>query len=230
MMAWFPQPRSIGRSLRFTFMPRGNTEPAQSLDTLLHDLRDGDDIAARGAAEALGKLGFSARVAVPDLIDALTTRVHFGMPQVEFQATVALGQVGDPRAVTPLIRVLGSSAPATRREAIRSLASIGGPEAMRAVRVMLWDEDRHVRGAAAKILGTTPTDASQVKVRREAALTVIDAQWRGKPRNCPNCGETFVAQQSRCKCPKCLTAFYASHLTNPHEYPFDSPPEGGADD
>jgi HEAT repeat protein len=207
-------------------MPRGNTQPAQSLDTLLHYLRNGDDNAARGAAEALGKLGSSARSAVPDLIDALTSRRQFGMPQLEFHATVALGQIGDPRAATALIRVLGSSAAATRREAVRALTSIGGPEALQAVRFMLWDEDRHVRKAAAKALGTTSADASEINARREAALAVVDAQWRGKPRTCPNCNETFVAQQSRCKCPKCLTGFYASHLTNAYQYPFDSPPAG----
>lgn len=205
-------------------MARKNTKTAPSLDTLMGDLRTGNDVAARGAAEALGKLGASAAPAVPDVIDALTSRNTFGAPQLEFHATVALGQIGDHRAVAPLIRVLGSFAPASRREAVRALGRIGGPDAMQALRVMVWDEDRHVRAAAARLIGVTAPDNAQVKAKREAALTVINAQWRGKPRTCPKCDHNFVAQQSRCKCPQCLTEFYASHLLNPHEYPFSGCP------
>jgi HEAT repeat protein len=180
----------------------------------------------RGAAEALGKLGAAAAPAVPELIDALTSRHRYGMPQVEFHATVALGRVGDPRAVIPLIRVLASPAPASRREAVRALGSIGGPDAMQALRAMVWDEDRHVRAAASKLLEITAPDGKQVEAKRAAALAVINAEWRGKRRSCPKCGRTFVAQQSRCKCPECLTEFYASHLLNPHEYPFNGGPAG----
>ncbi|HYE19086.1 MAG TPA: HEAT repeat domain-containing protein [Tepidisphaeraceae bacterium] len=202
-------------------MARESANPSASFDTLLDQLRTGDDIAARAAAETLGKLGPSATLAVPDLIDALEGRRRHGMPQVQLHAAVALGRIGDRRAVAPLTKVLASPAPAHRREAVRALGSIGGPDAVRPLGVMVWDEDRHVRAAAAKLLGVGAPDGKEVAAKRKGALAVVDAAWRGKPRTCPACGRTFVAQQSRCKCPDCLTEFFASHPDNPHEFPFD---------
>jgi HEAT repeat protein len=204
-------------------MARSNSKPASSLDALLIGLREGDEYAAREAAESLGQMGTAARPAVPDLIEALTSRFLFGMPQVELPATVALGRIGDARAIVPLISVLASKAPGSRREAVRALGAIGGPIAMQAVAVILRDEDRHVRALAANLLGFAAPNAKQVKTQRDAAVAEVDAQWRGKARTCPKCGQAFVAQFSRCKCAQCLTEFYASHLANPHEYPFSVP-------
>ena len=68
------------------------------------------------AAQALSMMGPQARSAVPDLIEALNKYHNIeadgGIP-VRSEIALALGKVGDPSAIKPLIAILNSDDPAT---------------------------------------------------------------------------------------------------------------------
>ncbi len=66
------------------------------------------------------------------------------------EAARALGKIGDSRAVAPLIAVLKDKN--LRKDAVEALGKIGGP-AVDPLIAALKDEDRHVRRAAAEALG-----------------------------------------------------------------------------
>ena len=43
------------------------------------------------------------------------------------------------------------------------------------------------------------------------AVTHANRVWRGRPRQCPKCSDTFKSIQDRGQCPKCRFDFHASH-------------------
>jgi HEAT repeat protein/beta-lactamase regulating signal transducer with metallopeptidase domain len=65
----------------------------------------------------------------------------------------ALGEKGDPRAVEPLIDVLGDVDPTVREWSLRALGDIQDPEAVEPVIDRLDDQDANVREWAARALG-----------------------------------------------------------------------------
>ncbi|HQP71859.1 MAG TPA: HEAT repeat domain-containing protein, partial [Methanoculleus sp.] len=67
-----------------------------------------------------------------------------------------------PRAVDPLIRLLGDEKPRVRREAALALGRIGNPLARDALLRLLDDIDRDVRGAARQAL-------AEIGIRGEAS-------------------------------------------------------------
>ena len=66
---------------------------------------------------------------------------------------VALGAIGDPRAVEPLIRALGDEGSLMRKEAAVALGAIGNPRAVEPLLASLKDENSYVRATSAWALG-----------------------------------------------------------------------------
>jgi HEAT repeat protein len=100
-----------------------------------------DDNVAVAALEALGRIGGGA--VVGPLLDAVRTRNFFRT----FPAIGVLGQSGDPRAIAPLVDLLGE--PHYAAEAASALGAIGQLGAVAPlVRLLVEADDRVVRGAA----------------------------------------------------------------------------------
>lgn len=116
------------------------------------------------AAYALSRLA-DRRSTLP-LVDRLR---HDASALVRNHCALALGRVGDPRAIPALERALEDVSDRVRREAILALERCGDPEAPSKVRRFLSDPAERVRIAAAVVLG----------VRRDpAAGAALLARWR----------------------------------------------------
>lgn len=115
----------------------GGTKADDALEPLIHALKDRDYNVQKEAAASLGRL--KNNLAVPDLIDVLNIlppprKVYKGAPvedfnpvrlamnQVREQAALALGEIGDQRAVEPLIKTLNDE---YSRVAIASAKALG---------------------------------------------------------------------------------------------------------
>src|SRR5262245_50277573 len=108
------------------------------LDLLQHDL---DTRVREMAAQALGKLHELRAVVL--LIDALQT----GPAAMHYKIVQVLGELGDPRAIDPLIEIARTSDnPYVRRKAAKALGKIGNK---RALPVLRWMAD-HDTGATHK--------------------------------------------------------------------------------
>ena len=84
-------------------------------------------------------------------------------------AAQVLGEIGDVRAVEPLIVALKNKHEDLRKTAAEALGKIGDARAVEPLRVALKDEDRDVRKAAAKALGKIG-DARAVRAGGEDAV------------------------------------------------------------
>jgi HEAT repeat protein len=98
-----------------------------------------------GAARCLGKMGPSARPAVPALIKALASGIKDhdtgdGVIPVRSSIIEALGRTGDPRAVDPVADLLPDEADAYA--ALTALAALGPPATRRAHDVSKFLETR----------------------------------------------------------------------------------------
>jgi HEAT repeat protein len=98
------------------------------------------------AATALSTAG---EVALQPLLETL----HHAQYPVRQMSAVALGDVGDPRAVPDLIQSLSDPQDVVRQAAAFSLGKIGSKEAVEPLLKSLADESELVRNAAVKALG-----------------------------------------------------------------------------
>ncbi|MFQ5859145.1 MAG: HEAT repeat domain-containing protein [Anaerolineae bacterium] len=89
---------------------------------------------------------------VTPLLNALSAALHDKDRFVRRAAAWALGQLGDPSAVSALRAALQDKDEDVRRAAARALGQLGDPSAVSALRAALQDEDRFVRWAAAEAL------------------------------------------------------------------------------
>lgn len=102
-------------------------------------------------AQAAFALAFvSDRRSTARLIDSLS---HDGSALVRNSCAIALGRIGDPRAVPALERALDDESDRVRREAVVALERSSDPEAARKVRRFLRDPARRVRIVATLVLG-----------------------------------------------------------------------------
>jgi len=86
-------------------------------------------------------------------VDELIKALHFpDDSNVRFEAASALGDIGDPHCVEPLISALDDSL-RVREVAIRSLGKIGDYRAIKPLEEALEDENWEIRSMAAKALG-----------------------------------------------------------------------------
>jgi len=104
-----------------------------SAQALLPLLEHADSNIAQAAIEALGAL--RAREAVPGLIRLLDADLW-----LQFAAVAALGEIGDPRAVRPLLDTMANEMLA--EPAVDALARIAAPDALPNLLALLADQDR----------------------------------------------------------------------------------------
>ncbi|MGW4914395.1 HEAT repeat domain-containing protein [Streptomyces sp. NPDC004270] len=121
-----------------------------AVDALLRCLRDPaeDRLLVAAVARCLGQLG--ERRAVPDLIAALH-RDGWSFPSDE--VIRALGDIGDPRAVQPLLDLLIPYTPQWR-EVLDAIVRIGDASAVPGLLAALWDLLPRVDGSSGDALGT----------------------------------------------------------------------------
>lgn len=126
----------------------------QALQPLLHLLKNGDSLGAASAARVVGEIG--GPIVVEDLIQALGARKKWW--QIRKNAAVALGLIGDSRAVASLITALKDpDSPDIRLGAAESLAKLGDVSALKHLREMEDEDNINVRIAvesAIRILET----------------------------------------------------------------------------
>jgi HEAT repeat protein len=116
-------------------------------DIFIGTLTDSRGYVRRASAEALGWIKDLA--ALDPLISALRQDEHFG---VRLEAAWALGQLGDGRAVYPLVEALKDQDANVRRSAVEALARLHDPMAREPLERLLMDEDLGVRLAAREAL------------------------------------------------------------------------------
>ncbi len=100
----------------------GGAESKEAVPALIQALKDRDTFVRRFSAQALGEIGPDAKSAVP----ALTMALDDAKKEVQSAAAAALGKVG-PSGVETLVGIVKNDKkdPATRRQAINSLSSLG---------------------------------------------------------------------------------------------------------
>ncbi len=97
------------------------THEAERIRELIEACGEGSGRAQQGARRTLESIGAPA---VEALINAL---LHSDNSTIRWRAAEALGHIGDPRAIEPLIRALGDRNSAVQWRAIDALADIGEP-------------------------------------------------------------------------------------------------------
>lgn len=102
-----------------------------------------------GVCKTLGKIGNTKAIAV--LVKSLDDEHE----SVRYQATIALGQIGDANAVPSLLEVLKrKDDPLVRSEAAKALGIIGDPSSLKILLTLLRkDENRFIRYHAVTSLG-----------------------------------------------------------------------------
>jgi HEAT repeat protein len=120
--------------------------PAVEAAAWIKALSDPDDALRQTAADKLVGMGTEA---VPQLL-AATTNPH---PGVRAGVAYALGKIGEPRALTPLVQLLQDPNQCVRSVAVPALRRLGSAEALPSLIEALHDEYESVRLQAAAALG-----------------------------------------------------------------------------
>ena len=106
-----------------------------------------DGLVKYNAALALTKIGTPA-------MDTLLESMDYDDADVRLEATWALGEIGDERALESLVEALRDEDWYVRKQAATSLCNLKNPESVGLLVGALSDEDWYVRKQAARILGT----------------------------------------------------------------------------
>ena len=120
--------------------------PAVDLAPLLDD---DDASVVECAAWALGEMGERSGTAVAALAEVAT---HHGDALCREAAVAALGAIGHPSGLGPILTACAGDKPAVRRRAVIALAPFEGPAVEAALRRALDDRDWQVRQAAEDLL------------------------------------------------------------------------------
>ncbi len=181
----------------------GNLGDARAVEPITACLKDGYLSAHMAADETLKKLG-----SPPDVVGSLMARGN-DIPEVLLSTVVVLGNLGDARAVEPLITVLtreavkdwpqdwrwlasGSAEDPWVREAVaRVLGKLGDTRAVEPLIALLKEEDLKVHLSAARALerlGYKPATA-------EARVTFLLAKrdWKQLAQEAPEAVDTLIA-------------------------------------
>lgn len=89
---------------------------------------------------------------VDAVLSRLQARVLYGAPTERQEAAIALGELSDERAITPLAMALSDKLAKVRRAAIGALATLGGADAARVLAAGLADHDPRIREATVNAL------------------------------------------------------------------------------
>ncbi|AXA37019.1 hypothetical protein BRCON_2242 [Candidatus Sumerlaea chitinivorans] len=112
-------------------------------------MKDPDSWVRSAAAEALAELR------APEATDALCEALNECGHTQKHSFVVALAQIGDSRAIAPLLRIYedASQLPFARADALSALASLGAPGILDRLVAALKDAHWEIREAAARTLG-----------------------------------------------------------------------------
>jgi len=127
----------------------GELESKAAVEPLINALEDDDKEVKMYAAGALDAIGHTS--AVDPLIERLKTKGEYW--RIQLIAVIALGNIGDPKALPALFQVLKAPDSNFRSAAAEALGKIGDPKALRPLLIALKDEDSFVRLLTARALG-----------------------------------------------------------------------------
>lgn len=122
--------------------------------------------------EAMEHPSTRAKIKFEGAFDDVVRALQSHDEEVREEAARALGELGDRRAVNPLIELLGDDNRYVRREAAKSLGKIGDEHAIPALINALKDEDRYGREGAAEGLGGMGEKAFSSLIR-----AIKDEDW-----------------------------------------------------
>ncbi len=134
----------------------------RAVKPILKLLNDPDWWVRERAVEALGFLG-NVKI-VPLLINLLK------IPELRYVATKSLGQIGDKRAVSPLLDIINDSASEIQKVILEALSELNAVEAAEDIKGMLISPEREVRLKAKDVLNYLNIDLG-------ADVEVSDAWW-----------------------------------------------------
>lgn len=154
----------------------GDIENNRTVDVLIHLVTDDDDDRVRAAAvDALNDLGndaverLLARSAGVDpngtdwvAVRAFARALSADVPEFRMAAANALGRIGNPNAVGPLVKRLDDPDPHVRERACHALGRISDPRSVGKLKERLADDHGAVKVAAADALGTIATGPALV--------------------------------------------------------------------
>jgi len=173
---------------------------APSIEQLVAALRNENNSVIKETARRLKKLG-------PTAVELLIPVLESGDPRWQRNSASVLGQIGDPRAVDPLVRLLnGKISRALRTWATAALAKIGDPQAIEPLIAELTKYDMQEGQEAVDALGElkveeaveplirllNPTYSESVRCRAAWALAKIGGARVGAPL------VRFVREDSNC--------------------------------
>lgn len=141
-----PDLRDLILKTLVTYTKRQRDRTNQVVNLLLEQLLISDLVTQKVIAMALGRIG--SNQSVPDLIKLLQ-----GEPELVVVVATALAQIGDQRAFTPLLELLGHSDIGVRLATIAALNSLGHPDLPNITKRLLVDPHELVRESAVKIAG-----------------------------------------------------------------------------
>ncbi|MBS7270706.1 MAG: HEAT repeat domain-containing protein [Candidatus Freyarchaeota archaeon] len=118
-------------------------------------------------AEKLGKMADCS-----ELVEPLKQEIQ----DARKGAAQALGMIGDPRAVEPLIQTLKDE-PGLRKEVVQALGMIGDPRAVEPLIQTLKDENREVREAAAIALARIGDERAVEPLIQAQSHTLVAPQF-----------------------------------------------------
>jgi HEAT repeat protein len=125
----------------------GNTGDARAVEPLIAAFRDGSGNVRSAAGQSLEKLGGLA-------VDSLLLSLKDPDEEVRRHSATTLGNIGDARALGPLVDALGDGDWSVRRASAEALGKLGDAQAVDALTgVLTGDVDEDVSAAAATALG-----------------------------------------------------------------------------
>jgi len=115
---------------------------------------------------------------VPEIV-ALFDESANDDPRVRRYLAVALGRIGDRRAVAPLLKVLEKpdADPETLVYSVWALGSIGDPQAVPSLLKLATSEDAGVRKAVVHALGALPSAETRTALEGSLGDAVDDVRW-----------------------------------------------------
>ena len=164
----------------------GEAKNPQYLAPLIATLKDSNKALRWAAVEALWDIG--DKRAVPALIGYLGKGEAYDWGKV--LTMNALGVMGDPQAVDPLLKVLQSPSPFLRRSAALALARFGDDRAITGIIELLNDEQPWLQRTAQEILldltkdrlaGEVPSGYDEWRKWRQADIQRLKLEGTKKP-------------------------------------------------
>jgi HEAT repeat protein len=141
-------PHASVRHMAASVLAEVGPEARSCVPALVNTLKHPDDVLRRRVCLALGEIGPDARGAVASLIERLKTDT---CPAVRRYAAAALGDIGVPLAISPLIETLASEEDRLRALAAASLKRLGRRAVPRLQEALNHAHPR-VRAAAVRLL------------------------------------------------------------------------------